>query len=106
MGTVPRMSPLTGLLSANGTKISVDFGASGIQNTCKANRADGYYTLELDLDNDKVFETLLRFYRLHGDVNAYVNGDRQVNLVDENAVLASIGSSRPPLAHRSRERDT
>ena len=79
------------MLSANGTKISVDFGASGIQNTRNTNRADGDYTLDLDLDNDKVFETKLRFYRLLGDVN----GDRQVDSADQNAVTAAIGSSNP-----------
>ena len=83
--------PLTGFLSANGAKISVDFGAAGIQNSRNTNGADGYYTLELDLDNDNVFETSLRFYRLLGDVN----GDRQVNSADQTAVTAAIGSSNP-----------
>ena len=85
--------PLTGFLSANGTKISVNFGGAGIQNSRNTNVADGYYTLELDLDNDNVFETSLRFYRLLGDVN----GDRQVNSVDQNAVFAAIGTSNPRL---------
>ena len=83
--------PLTGFLSANGAKISVDFGAAGIQNSRNSNGADGYYTFELDLDNDNVFETSLTFYRLLGDVN----GDRQVNSADQTAVTAAIGSSNP-----------
>ena len=83
--------PLTGFLSANGAKISVDFGAAGIQNSRNTNGADGYYTLELDLDNDTVFETSLRFYRLLGDVN----GDRQVDSADQTAVTAAIGTSNP-----------
>ncbi|MCY2997334.1 MAG: dockerin type I domain-containing protein [Planctomycetota bacterium] len=83
--------PLTGLLSANGANISVDFGAAGIQNSRNTNGGDGYYTLELDLDNDTVFETSLRFYRLLGDVN----GDRQVNSADQNAVSAASGTSNP-----------
>jgi hypothetical protein len=83
--------PLTGLLSANGANISVDFGAAGIQNSRNTNGGDGYYTLELDLDNDTVFETSLRFYRLLGDVN----GDKQVNSADQNAVSAAIGTSNP-----------
>jgi hypothetical protein len=83
--------PLTGFLSANGTNISVDFGAAGIQNSRNTNGGDGYYTLELDLDNDTVFETSLRFYRLLGDVN----GDRQVNSADQNAVSAASGTSNP-----------
>lgn len=83
--------PLAGFLSANGTKISVDFGAAGIQNSRNTNVADGYYTLELDLDNDNVFETKLRFYRLFGDVN----GDRQVDSTDIAEVTAAIGSSNP-----------
>jgi hypothetical protein len=83
--------PLTGFLSANGANISVDFGAAGIQNSRNTNGGDGYYTLELDLDNDTVFETSLRFYRLLGDVN----GDRQVNSVDQNAVSAASGTSNP-----------
>ena len=83
--------PLTGFLSANGAKISVDFGVIGIQNSRNTNVADGYYTLELDLDNDNVFETSLRFYRLLGDVN----GDRQVDSVDQNAVSTAIGTSNP-----------
>jgi hypothetical protein len=83
--------PLTGFLSANGANISIDFGAAGIQNSRNTNRADGYYTLELDLDNDNVFETSLTFYRLLGDVN----GDRQVNSADQTAVTAAIGTSNP-----------
>jgi hypothetical protein len=83
--------PLTGFLSANGANISVDFGAAGIQNSRNTNGADGYYTLELDLDNDNVFETSLTFYRLLGDVN----GDRQVNASDQTAVTAAIGTSNP-----------
>jgi Repeat of unknown function (DUF5650)/Dockerin type I domain/Immunoglobulin I-set domain len=83
--------PLTGFLSANGANISVDFGVIGIQNSRNTNGADGYYTLELDLDNDNVFETSLRFYRLLGDVN----GDRQVNSADQTAVTAAIGTSNP-----------
>jgi hypothetical protein len=83
--------PLSGFLSANGTKISVDFGASGIQNSRNTNGGDGYYTLELDLDNDTVFETSLRFYRLLGDVN----GDRQVNSADQTAVTAASGTTNP-----------
>jgi hypothetical protein len=83
--------PLTGLLSANGANISVDFGAAGIQNSRNTNGGDGYYTLELDLDNDTVFETSLRFYRLLGDVN----GDKQVNSADQTAVSAASGTSNP-----------
>ena len=83
--------PLTGFLSANGANISVDFGAAGIQNSRNTNGGDGYYTLELDLDNDNVFETSLRFYRLLGDVN----GDRQVDSADQNAVTAASGTSNP-----------
>jgi autotransporter-associated beta strand protein len=83
--------PLTGLLSANGANISVDFGAAGIQNSRNTNGGDGYYTLELDLDNDTVFETSLRFYRLLGDVN----GDKQVNSADQTAVTAASGTSNP-----------
>jgi hypothetical protein len=83
--------PLTGFLSANGANISVDFGAAGIQNSRNTNGGDGYYTLELDLDNDTVFETSLRFYRLLGDVN----GDKQVNSADQTAVSAASGTSNP-----------
>jgi hypothetical protein len=83
--------PLTGFLRSNGANISVDFGAAGIQNSRNTNGGDGYYTLELDLDNDTVFETSLRFYRLLGDVN----GDRQVNSADQNAVSAASGTSNP-----------
>jgi hypothetical protein len=79
---------LNGLLSIDGTKVSIDFGTAGIGGSRNTSAADGYYTLQLDLDGDNVFETNLKFYRLLGDVN----GDREVSSADITTVQAAIGS--------------
>ena len=81
--------PLTGFVSASGSTLAIDFGATGLGASRNTNLADGYYTLGLDLDGDGVFESSRRFYRLLGDVN----GDRQVNTTDVSLVTAGTTSA-------------
>ena len=80
---------LTGFVSASGSTLAIDFGAAGLGASRNTNLADGYYTLELDLNGDGTFETSRRFYRLLGDVN----GDRQVNDSDVSLVRAGTTSA-------------
>ena len=80
---------LTGFVSASGSTLAIDFGAAGLGASRNTNLADGYYTLELDLNGDGTFETSRRFYRLLGDVN----GDRQVDDSDVSLVRAGMSLS-------------
>jgi hypothetical protein len=80
---------LTGFVSASGSTLAIDFGAAGLGASRNTNLADGYYTLQLDLNGDGTFETSRRFYRLLGDVN----GDRQVNDSDVSLVRAGTTSA-------------
>ena len=80
---------LTGFVSASGSTLAIDFGAAGLGASRNTNLADGYYTLELDLNGDGTFETSRRFYRLLGDVN----GDRQVDDSDVSLVRARMSLS-------------
>jgi hypothetical protein len=80
---------LTGFVSASGSTLAIDFGAAGLGASRNTNLADGYYTLQLDLNGDGTFETSRRFYRMFGDVN----GDRQVDDSDVSLVRAGTTSA-------------
>jgi len=75
---------LAGVATANGSQLSLDFGAKGLGGIPNTTAADGYYDLALDLDRDGEYETHRHFYRLLGDVN----GDRIVATTDANLILA------------------
>ncbi|MBY0460829.1 MAG: hypothetical protein K2V38_26215, partial [Gemmataceae bacterium] len=79
-----------GVLSATGNVLTLDFGVAGLGGNRNSNAADGYYTLQLDLDGDGVFETTRSFYRILGDVN----GDRKVDDADlalmDNAIANNL----------------
>jgi hypothetical protein len=76
-------------VSASGSTLAIDFGAAGLGASRNTNLADGYYTLQLDLNGDGTFETSRRFYRMFGDVN----GDRQVDDSDVSLVRAGTTSA-------------
>ena len=88
-GTGAAVVSLTGFVSASGSTLAIDFGAAGLGASRNTNLADGYYTLELDLNGDGTFETSRRFYRLLGDVN----GDRMVDTTDVSLVTAGTTSA-------------
>jgi hypothetical protein len=77
---------LAGFLSVptGQSTLAVNFGTVGLGNSRNTTTADGYYTLGLDLDGNGTFETNLFFFRILGDTN----GDKEVTLADQNAVLA------------------
>lgn len=78
--------PLGGFLSVptGQSTLAINFGTVGLGNSRNTNTADGYYTLGVDLDGNGTFETNLFFFRILGDTN----GDREVTVADQNAVLA------------------
>jgi hypothetical protein len=77
---------LAGTVSASGSTVAIDFGAAGIGGTRNTNAADGYYSLQFDLDSDGTFETTYNFFRLFGDTN----GDGKVDQTDVNNVTAGM----------------
>ncbi len=87
-GNNPTPLALTGQVSSSGTTLAIDFGAQGISNSRNGITGDGYYTLQLDLDSDGVFDSNFYFYRLFGDTN----GDRKVDQTDINIVTAALTS--------------
>jgi hypothetical protein len=85
-GNNPSDMSLTGLVSASGSTVAIDFGAAGIGGARNTNLADGYYALQFDLDSDGTFETTYNFFRLFGDTN----GDGKVDQADVNNVTAGM----------------
>jgi hypothetical protein len=85
-GNNPSEMSLTGLVSASGSTVAIDFGAAGIGGARNTNLADGYYALQFDLDSDGTFETTYNFFRLFGDTN----GDGKVDQTDVNNVTAGM----------------
>jgi hypothetical protein len=85
-GNNPSDVSLTGLVSASGSTVAIDFGAAGIGGARNTNAADGYYALQFDLDSDGTFETTYNFFRLFGDTN----GDGKVDQADVNNVAAGM----------------
>ncbi|WP_145278062.1 choice-of-anchor Q domain-containing protein [Tautonia plasticadhaerens] len=86
--------PLDGVLGVSGDVLRFDFGPQGIGGDRNSGVGDGSYWIELDLDGDDVFETVLQdqgFHRLLGDVN----GDRVVDNRDFSRILASYGTGDP-----------
>ncbi len=103
LGSTPSIVSLFNVLSHVGNQVKFDFGVHGIGGDRDSIGGDGYYTLELDLDNDGAFETTKRFYRLLGDADGSgtvvyspagdlgkdTNGDGAVNLTDTVSVSRS-----------------
>jgi hypothetical protein len=85
-GNNPSDVSLTGLVSASGSTVAIDFGVAGIGGARNTNLADGYYALQFDLDSDGTFETTYNFFRLFGDTN----GDGKVDQADVNNVTAGM----------------
>jgi hypothetical protein len=85
-GNNPSDVSLTGLVSASGSTVAIDFGSQGIGGARSTNLADGYYALQFDLDSDGTFETTYNFFRLFGDTN----GDGKVDQTDVNNVTAGM----------------
>jgi hypothetical protein len=85
-GNNPSDVSLTGLVSASGSTVAIDFGSQGIGGARNTNLADGYYALQFDLDSDGTFETTYNFFRLFGDTN----GDGKVDQADVNNVTAGM----------------
>jgi hypothetical protein len=85
-GNNPSDVSLTGLVSASGSTVAIDFGSQGIGGARNTNLADGYYALQFDLDSDGTFETTYNFFRLFGDTN----GDGKVDQTDVNNVTAGM----------------
>lgn len=78
-------------LSANGTRLSFDFGVQGLGGNRNSNAGDGYYEIGIDADGDGEYETYQSFYRLLGDVN----GDRKVDAADRMSVMQSMRNQNP-----------
>jgi hypothetical protein len=78
-----------GTLSVSGAILTIDFGAGGLGGNRSTNAADGYYTLELDLDGNGTTDATRSFYRLFGDTN----GNRKFEQADIDAISAAINNS-------------
>ena len=81
------VSLVSSMFSINGNNIRLDFGAQGIGGNRNSNVGDGYYVLEVDTDNDRLFESSADFHRLLGDLT----GDGQVNDSDKSQLLRRSG---------------
>ena len=92
-GTGNTVVPLASRLAAIDKVIEIDFGSSGITSgiggNARSTLGDGYYEVQLDLDDDGTFETTRRFYRLFGDVD----GNQVVDIFDIQAITNSMGQS-------------
>jgi hypothetical protein len=69
---------LTGKVAANGSQLSINFGAGGIGGSASSGVGNGYYRLLVDEDGNGTTDRELNFYRLFGDTN----GDRIVDSLD------------------------
>jgi hypothetical protein len=76
-------------LSASGGILSINFGPNGLGGNRNSTAGDGYYTLDIDLDGDGLFDASRSFYRLLGDTN----GDRQVTDADVAAIQSVISAN-------------
>ncbi len=78
---------LSGKINLLDYVLELDFGSLGLGGAPGSTAGDGYYKLQMDLDNNGSFETERRFYRLLGDVN----GDRAVTSADVNLITLALG---------------
>jgi hypothetical protein len=88
----PTAIALTGIVSHSGSQLNFDFGDQGIGGSRNSATGDGYFKLEMDTDDDGVFESVRTFYRLFGDAN----GDREVGDADFALILSQYSSSPLP----------
>jgi hypothetical protein len=93
-GTGSTPVSISNKLSAIDRVIEMDFGTAGITGNAAQIAGDGYYTVELDLDNNGSFETKRTFFRLLGDAtgNGVVNDD-DVNLVNAAMAIGKTGAN-------------
>ncbi|WP_145034751.1 hypothetical protein [Caulifigura coniformis] len=82
-----------GQVTRVGNRLIFDFGEKGIGGNRFSTAGDGYYELRFDFNEDGVYDTPQRFYRLMGDVN----GDRVVTSQDSFLVQSNIGQPYNPL---------
>ena len=89
--------PLAGKVSRVGNALAFDFGPQGIGGNRNSAAGNGYYSLKFDISGDGDFtddeDAVLQFYRLFGDTNR----DRRVNQDDINAIVANFGRNGPNL---------
>ena len=76
-------------MSVSGTTLSIDFGAGGLGGNRSTNAADGYYTLELDLDGNGTVDATRSFYSLFGDAN----NNRKFEQADIDAIASAINNN-------------
>jgi hypothetical protein len=74
-------------MTVTGSVLELDFGVQGMGGNRNSTVGDGYYALELDLDNNGSFATARTFYRLLGDIN----GDRVVDNTDIGLIGLALG---------------
>ena len=87
-GNNPTNVPLTSsMFSLNRNIARLDFGAQGVGGNRNTNVGDGYYQLEVDTNNDLLFESSAAFHRLLGDLT----GDGQVDNSDKSQLLRRSG---------------
>jgi ELWxxDGT repeat protein len=81
-GTQSLNRNLTGLVTAVGNQLRIDFGVNGVGGDRNSSLGDGIYRIRLDLDGDGTIDFTTAFHRLFGDVdgNGLVN-DADVGLV-------------------------
>jgi len=88
LGNNPTNVPLTSsVFSLNRNIARVDFGAQGVGGNRNTNAGDGHYVLEVDTNNDSLFESSAAFHRLLGDLT----GDGQVDNSDKSQMLRRSG---------------
>ena len=80
-----------GVITKDGSKLKLDFGATGLGGSNLA--GNGFYRVLLDIDGNGSFsdaaDQAFEFHRLFGDAN----GDRKVDVADTNLVTSQVGRS-------------
>ncbi len=80
-----------GVITKDGSKLKLDFGATGLGGLNLA--GNGFYRILLDIDGNGSFsdaaDQAFEFYRLFGDAN----GDRKVDVADTDLVTSQVGRS-------------
>jgi hypothetical protein len=87
-GLHPTTVSLRGLMTVNGTHVTIDFGRNGIGGNPSTTAGDGTYRLAMDLAGNGTFGTVVQFFRLLGDVN----GDGSVTGADVALFNADLRS--------------
>ena len=93
-GTQAINKNLTGLVTAVGRELRIDFGINGVGGDRNSSLGDGVYRIQLDLDGDGKIDFSTVFHRLFGDVD----GNGVVNDTDIALVQAAQNQSGLSLA--------